>query len=63
MKDYNIRNISELLPDNLPDDISEDIKSRIVHEGLELLHNGTGMLFTFSLEYFYEQLKNILIIV
>ncbi|XP_075975168.1 receptor protein-tyrosine kinase sevenless [Anticarsia gemmatalis] len=35
------RNISELLPANLPSDIDMKMKMRIVREGLELLHNGT----------------------
>lgn len=36
------KNISELLPDNLPSDIDDDMKLRIVREGLELLYSGNG---------------------
>ncbi|XP_028033617.1 proto-oncogene tyrosine-protein kinase ROS isoform X3 [Bombyx mandarina] len=33
-------NVSDLLPKNLPDDVDDDMKLRIVREGLELLHQG-----------------------
>lgn len=36
------RNISDLLPSDLPSDIDDKMKMRIAREGLELLHNGTG---------------------
>ncbi|CAH0586987.1 unnamed protein product [Chrysodeixis includens] len=35
------KNLSELLPANLPSDIDDKMKMRIAKEGLELLHNGT----------------------
>ncbi|KAJ8716622.1 hypothetical protein PYW07_003249 [Mythimna separata] len=35
------KNLSELLPANLPSDIDDKMKMRIAREGLELLHNGT----------------------
>ncbi|XP_073955418.1 receptor protein-tyrosine kinase sevenless isoform X2 [Choristoneura fumiferana] len=35
------KDISELLPSDLPSDVDEEMKQRIVREGLELLHNGT----------------------
>lgn len=35
-------NVNELLPKDLPSDIDDALKMRIVREGLELLHNGTG---------------------
>ncbi|XP_039755125.1 proto-oncogene tyrosine-protein kinase ROS isoform X1 [Pararge aegeria] len=34
------KNISEMLPDNLPSDIDDEMKLRIVREGLELLYSG-----------------------
>ncbi|XP_063891749.1 proto-oncogene tyrosine-protein kinase ROS isoform X1 [Helicoverpa armigera] len=35
------KNLSDLLPANLPSDIDDKMKMRIAREGLELLHNGT----------------------
>nr|XP_026496387.1 proto-oncogene tyrosine-protein kinase ROS isoform X1 [Vanessa tameamea] len=35
------QNISDMLPANLPEDVDDEMKKRIVREGLELLHNGT----------------------
>ncbi|XP_014362622.2 proto-oncogene tyrosine-protein kinase ROS isoform X1 [Papilio machaon] len=40
-EEISVKNYSELLPANLPSDIDDDMKIRIIREGLELLHNGT----------------------
>ncbi|CAB3226870.1 unnamed protein product [Arctia plantaginis] len=42
------RNISDLLPSDLPTDIDDNMKMRIAREGLELLHNGTDTYWLLS---------------
>ncbi|XP_045523257.1 proto-oncogene tyrosine-protein kinase ROS isoform X2 [Pieris brassicae] len=39
--DNSLSNVSELLRADLPADIDDELKTRIIREGLELLHNGT----------------------
>lgn len=36
------KNVSEMLPEDLPSDVDDNMKMVILQEGLELLHNGTG---------------------
>ncbi|CAK1585368.1 unnamed protein product [Parnassius mnemosyne] len=40
-EESNVKNLSELLPADLPSDIDDEMKMLILREGLELLHNGT----------------------
>lgn len=44
-------NMGEMLS-GLPSDMPREMKLQILHEGLELLHNGTGKLLSFEFTIF-----------